>query len=149
MSWPMRVATTVALCAALLCGCSTAGRYVVSDIDGGTWDSPVTLEIPNSDTTGLYDIRIALRHNGLPVGTTVAMNIRTVTPDSLWTDEQLTLTVRDDGRSRSSQHEAGCTYRRRVRFGSEGRYRMIVTPQRALRGVTAIGVEMTPEGENE
>ena len=118
------------------------------EIGGSVWDRPVTVEIPNADTAGLYDLHIAMRHDGSGEGRTVGMMVRTVAPDSTWVEERVTLTVGDDGRSRSAQHEAECIYRRRVTLRREGEYRMTLTPVRAVRGVTAVGVELTP-GRND
>ena len=140
----MRVLTTIALCVTTLCGCTTAGRSCVAEIRGGVWDGAVVAEMANSDTTGLYDMRIALRHNGLAEGESIGMTVRTVTPDSLWVEEPLTICVADDGRSRPAQHEASVIYRRRVRLSREGIYRITVTPDREVRGVTAVGVELMP-----
>ena len=138
------VAVGMAACAAVLGGCSTASRSYMAEIRGGRWSEPVSIVMPNADTTGLYDLRIAMRHDGSPVGTTVTMTVRTVGPDSLWFEEPLTMTVGDDGRSRSSQHEASCIYRQRVRLAHEGDYRIIITPAQAVGGVSAVGADMTP-----
>ena len=140
----MRVLMTIAACCVVLCGCTTAGRSCVAEIHGRTWDAPAEVAIANSDTTGLYDMRIALRHNGLPAGEMIALTVRTVAPDSLWVEEPLTIRIADDGRSRAAQHEASAVYRRRVRLLREGGYRIIITPSQAVRGVSAVGVDLTP-----
>ena len=140
-----RLVTPAAACAVMACGCSTDSRSYMTEVHGGVWENPVVLELPNADTVGLYDLRIALRHDGSLDGHTVGMRVRTVTPDSLWIEEPLTMTVAADGRSRSAQHEAGCIYRRRVRLAKEGTYRITVAPLRSVSGVSAVGVEMAPE----
>ena len=139
----MRVLALTAVCAAMLCGCDTASRSHVAEIGGGVWDRPVTVTLPNSDTLGIYDMIVALRHDGSLEGRTVEMTVRTVTPDSLWTEEVLSVTVGDDGRSRSALHEAAAVYRRRVRLAREGDYRITITPERPVKGVSAVGVEMS------
>ena len=143
----MRVLATIVACAAVLCGCTTAGRSYIADVDGGTWSGPVTLTVPNSDTLGLYDMSIALRHDGGHVGEKVAMTVRTVTPDSLCIEESLTVVLAGDGRSRSVRHEMMCPYRRSVRFAREGDYRIIITPKRPVSGVTAVGVDMSQSAQ--
>lgn len=137
-----------AVCAAAMFGCSTAGRSYMVEIAGDVWDGPVTVEIPNTDTTTLCDLRIALRHDGSAEGRRIEMTVRTVTPDSLWIEEPLSVTVGDDGRSRSLQHETQVIYRRRALLRKEGCYRMTLTPVRAVRGVTAAGVDIVP-GRND
>ena len=139
----MRVLATIVACAAALCGCATAVDSYVTEIHGGVWSDPVEVILPNRDTLGLYDLRIALRHDGRLVGERVEMTVMTVTPDSLWVEERMTMTLADDGRSRSLQHEASGIYRRNVRFAHEGCYRMIIAPVRPVCGVEAVGVDMS------
>lgn len=139
----MRALATMAAMAAVLCGCTTAGRSYMTEIDGEVWDGPVSVVVPNSDTLGLYDLGIAVRHDGRMCGSRVEMIVRTVTPDSLWVEERLTMTFTDDGRSRSSQHEAWSLYRHGVRLAREGDYRIVVTPQQAVHGVAAVGIDVS------
>ena len=145
----MRALTTIVVCVAVLCGCTAGRRSHMAEIHGSTWDRPATVTIENSDTTGLYDIRIALRHNGLRAGETIEMTVRTQTPDSMWVEEPMRLRIADDGRSRPSQHETSAVYRRRVRLAREGLYRITVTPVRAVRGVTAVGADLTESSADE
>ena len=142
----MRRLTTLALCVCLLCGCTTGRRSYAVDIHGRTWSTPAVIEFPNSDTTNLYDISIALRHNGLRVGDTVEFTVRTVTPDSLWVEEPVRLCITDDGRSRPAQHEAAATYRRNVRLSREGVYTVTLTPSQPVSGVTAVGIDLSRSG---
>lgn len=139
----MRALTTMAACAVVLCGCNTASRSHVTEIRGRVWEAPAEITVPNSDTLGLYDLSIALRHDGSPAGSVVEMTVRTVTPDSLWTEERIAVSIGDDGRSRSSQHETVCPYRRGVRLSRTGDYRITVTPLRPVKGVVAVGVDMS------
>ena len=119
------------------------------EIHGSTWSSPAEITIENSDTVGLYDMAVALRHNGLPADGQIEVTIRTVTPDSMWVEEPLAIRIGDDGRSRPAQHEAWALYRRRVRLSREGAYRIIITPTQAVSGVTAVGVDMTQRSDSE
>ena len=139
----MRVLMTIAVCAVALCGCTTSGRSYMSEIRTEVWSEPVEVTLPNGDTLSMYDLVIALRHDNSLNGSRVDMTVRTVTPDSLWVEEQLSMGVGDDGRSSSLSHETSCIYRRNVRLAREGNYRIIVTPQHPVRGVTAVGVDMS------
>ena len=139
----MRLLATIVACAAALCGCTTSVRSYMTEIRGGEWSQPVTVVLANSDTLGLYDFGIALRHDGELCGRTVEMTVRTVTPDSLWVEEPLSLYIGDDGRSRPAQHETVGIYRRSVRLASGGDYRITIAPKRPVQGVTAVGVDMS------
>ena len=108
----------------------------------------MTILLPNADTTGLCDMRIALRHNGRAGKSEVAVSVRTETPDSLFTEEMFAIRLADDGRSRSAQHEASALYRTRVRLSREGEYRITITPAQPVRGVSAVGVELSPAAES-
>ena len=140
----MRVLTTFMACMAVLCGCTTAHRSLMTEVHGGIWSEPAVVTLTNSDTTGFYDLRIALWHDALTEGTKANIMVRTETPDSLWVEEPLVLTVADDGRSRSSGHETSCIYRRSVRLVREGDYRIILTPVSPLRGIRAVGIDLEP-----
>ena len=144
-----RSRAAIVACAAVLCGCTAAGESFMTEIRGDVWSEPVEVAVPNSDTLGVCDMNIALRHDGRATGRRVAMTVKTVTPDSLWVEEPLTMTPGDDGRSRSAQHEASCAYRLGVRFARTGTYRIIITPTRPVQGVTAVGVDVARRPQNQ
>ena len=140
----MRALTAIAaVCAGgMMCCCTSAHRSYMTDIGSGGWHEPVTFAVVNADTAALCDIFVALRHDGRIAGRPVTVEVRTETPDSLTVTERLTAVPAEDGRSSSSQHEAALPYRRRVRFPRTGEYRITLTPQCEMHGVTAVGIDI-------
>lgn len=118
-------------------------QSAAADVNPAAWQEAAELVIPNADTLSLRDLTVFLRCNDRFAEDTLTVRIAFRTPDSLRFEEPFTLAVPRPAAPAALTHEAGIPYRRRVRFGRTGDYRIRITPSRPVRGVEAVGIDIS------
>lgn len=142
-------ALLTALFAALCCGsCVTPRLSVAADTDPAAWHETAEMTLRNDDTLARRDLDLFLRCNDRFGEDTLTVHITLLTPDSLRFGEPFLLTLRHDRRTAALASEAVIPYRRRVRFGRTGDYRIRITPARPVRGVEAVGIHIKTSEQN-
>lgn len=135
------IAAGLAAAAWLATGCSTPYRSVVADVDAGTWDTPIELTLPNTDTLNPYDWQFFVRCDERIVPDTFTVRIAVVTPDTLRFEEPFAVQLPACTTPAARLCETLLDYRRRVRLSRTGDYRLTITPVRPLRGIEAVGIQ--------
>ncbi len=142
-------ALLTALFAALCCGsCVTPRLSVAADTDPAAWHETAEMTLRNDDTLARRDLDLFLRCNDRFGEDTLTVHITLLTPDSLRFGEPFLLTLRHDRRTAALASEAVIPYRRRVRFGRTGDYRIRITPARPVRGVESVGIHIKTSEQN-
>lgn len=142
-------ALLTALFAALCCGsCITPRLSVAADTDPAAWHETAEMTLRNDDTLARRDLDLFLRCNDRFGEDTLTVHITLLTPDSLRFGEPFLLTLRHDRRTAALASEAVIPYRRRVRFGRTGDYRIRITPARPVRGVESVGIHIKTSEQN-
>lgn len=137
------------LLAAVCCGsCITPRLSVAADTDPAAWQQAAEVTIANDDTLARRDLDLFLRCNDRFGEDTLTVHITLLTPDSLRFGEPFLLTLRHDRRTAALASEAVIPYRRRVRFGRTGDYRIRITPARPVRGVESVGIHIKTSEQN-
>lgn len=135
-----------ALLAAVCCGsCITPRLSVAADTDPAAWREPAEVTVRNDDTLARHNLDLFLRCNDRFGEDTLTVHITVLTPDSLRFEEPFLLTLPRDRRPAALASEAVIPYRRCVRFGRTGDYRIRITPARPVRGVEAVGIHIVNE----
>ena len=123
----------------IVAGCGTAKRSVeMHDTEHSEWREYEDFYYDNSDTLSLRDVSIVVRYEGKEVADSVAMDILTVSPDSLVYEEPFTLHIPRLADMRPEEHTF--LYRRRVLLSRPGRYLFRLTPNVPAEGVSSIGI---------
>lgn len=134
------------LLAAVCCGsCVTPRLSVAADTDPAAWHETAEMTLRNDDTLARRNLSLFLRCNDRFEEDTLTVHVAMLTPDSLRFGEPFLLTLRHDRRPASLASETVIPYRRRVRFGRTGDYRIRITPARPVRGVEAVGIHIVNE----
>lgn len=108
-------------------------------IDG--WTEPVTVSYNNTDPTPLRDLNVTLHINRHFTVSDIALEITTLTPDSLRYTESITLPVQAEWPGNNTMAiDVELPYRRDVHFSHEGEYSIILRPLQSLQGVEAAGI---------
>lgn len=124
-------------------GCISPHQSAATDVDPLRWTEAAEIRLPNADTVTLRDAEVFLRCNDRFAEDTLTVRIATLTPDSLRFEEPFLLVIPRPEGPAALMREAVIPYRRRMRFTQSGDYRCIVTPTRPVRGVEAVGINMT------
>ena len=125
--------------ATVMVACGNTGHTVaVEDVESRVWSEPMDFYYDNSDTLSLRDVSIVVRYEGKEVADSVAMDILTVSPDSLVYEEPFTLHIPRLADMRPEEHTF--LYRRRVLLSRPGRYLFRLTPNAPAEGVSSIGI---------
>lgn len=143
------VAWTVFAASLAAGGCITPHHSYATDVDAEAWSTPAEIVLPNTDTLALRDIGLFLRCNDRFAEDTLTVRIQVLAPDSLRFDEPFTLFVPRARTPAARMRLANIPYRRRVLLGRTGDYRLRVTPMRTVRGIEAVGVEITDSAPNQ
>ena len=129
----------VAIIVAIMVACGNTGRtVVVEDIESRVWSEPRDFFYDNSDTLALRDISIVVRYEGSRVADSVAMDILTISPDSLVYEEPFTLHIPRLADMRPDEHTF--IYRRNVLLARPGRYLFRLTPHAPAEGIASMGI---------
>ena len=131
--------------AALLAGgCVSPHQSAATDVDPFRWELGAEILLPNADTVTLRDAEVFLRCNDRFAEDTLTLRIATVPPDSLRFEEPFRLVIpRGESRPTPLMREIVVPYRIRMRFAQQGDYRCILTPTHPVRGVEAVGINLT------
>ncbi|MBR5863280.1 MAG: hypothetical protein IKY76_01850 [Alistipes sp.] len=125
----------------LLSACRVEPDMVVmSDVDVNGWSECTTLTY-NNRLTEQCDLNIMLHINNRFSKESIALEITTLTPDSLRLTEQVTLPI-DFKWEQPTATTADITlpYRRNVTLRCEGDYVWQITPLESIDGVEAVGI---------
>lgn len=142
-------AVAVAVWAALCCtGCRPDVQALAAEVDPDGWETPVTLQLPNADTTNCRDWQIFVRADRRLAADTFTLRITVRTPDTLQYDEYLPVCLPAPKAPAGRLIEATIDYRYRVRLARTGNYRVSIRPLRPLHGITAVGLQ-THKSETE
>ena len=108
-------------------------------IDG--WDNPITVTYKNTEADRLCDLGVTLHINRRYATDSVALEITTLTPDSLRYSEVVTLPAKAEWPSKqSTTMDIAIPYRHDVRLMHEGEYYIILRPLQSIEGVEAAGI---------
>ena len=119
--------------------CVSEGRSVeVHDQSKSLWASSEEFYYENEDTLSMRDIAIVLRYDRGEVADSVALNIMTISPDSMIVDEPFVLHVPRLGDLRPA--EQTFLYRRNVVLSRPGRYLFRLRPTGVVEGVSSVGI---------
>ncbi len=130
------------LCALVAVGCLAPHGTTVVDVPVHNWQEAAEIELPNEDTLTLRDLHLVVRYNDRFTGDSLRLAVRTEAPDSTWVEEWVTLSLPPLQRSAALHEERAVRYRERVVFPQQGLYRMRFTPEHAVCGVEAVGVDI-------
>lgn len=126
----------------LMTGCLSAHQATAVDVPSSGWHNTVSLSLPNADTTTSRTLQLFLRCDQRFREDTLSFRIATFTPDSLFFEERFTAEISRTATAAAYTREYVVSYRRRVRFGREGDYRVEITPLRPVEGIEAIGINI-------
>lgn len=142
--WPLVVVLLVVGLYAV--SCREAHHSVdVHDVKGGVWSAPETFRYENEDSLSKRDIAIVVRYGEGYVADSVALRILTISPDSMIFEEPFALHIPRIKEARPA--EQTFLYRSRVVLGRKGEYQFRITPERAVEGITSVGI-VIDEAEN-
>lgn len=124
-------------------GCGTGRQSYATDTDLKRWDCGAELLLPNIDTTTLRDISIFIYHTDDFREDSLSLRITTTTPDSLYHREELLFVPHHRRNAVGVSCEDVVTYRREVVFDRQGDYKITITPLRPVKGVAAVGIQLS------
>ena len=124
-------------------GCISPHQSAATDVDPFRWEQGAEIRLPNADTVTLRDAEVFLRCNDRFAEDTLTLRIATVTPDSLRFEEAFQLIIPRAESPAALMREVVIPYRRRILFAQSGDYRCILTPTRPVRGIEAVGINLT------
>ena len=138
----LRLALMAVLAIVLLSSCGVGESVVaMGDVSLEGWNEPVNITYDNSDTSTLLDMDVTLHVNRRFEASSIALEITTLTPDSLRYSESVTLPVRMRWTSnRAKTTDIALPYRRDVHFAHEGEYYISLRPLQNVVGVEAAGI---------
>lgn len=125
-------------------GCVAPHGAVVTDVDSRGWSDTARIDFVNDDSLGLRDLRLFVRHDDRFRGGRLGLQVIVLAPDSTMTAEHATVHLRTSDSEAALRRETAALYRRRVRLGRCGRYRFLLVPDTAVRGVEAVGLRFDP-----
>lgn len=125
-----------------LCACRPTSLTVMQDVPARLWQEPVTVAFDAADTAALSDLYAVIRYNEAFREDTLTLRITTCSPDSLYFGETLWITVVHKHTAAPLRSQQRTPYRRRVRFGQAGTYRMTFRPTRPVRGIESVGLQI-------
>ena len=140
----LRVRGLVVVAMALLCvGCLAPRSADMASVDGCCWDSAAEIKIENIDTLSLRNIAVALRYNSNFRETVLPLNIKVVSPDGRTFNEPFTLHLEGVKRATTISQSVAIPYRLSALLATKGFYTFIIEPCAVVKGVEAVGVEIT------
>lgn len=119
--------------------CVSEGRSVeVHDQPKSLWVNCEEFYYENEDTLSMRDIAIVLRYDRGEVADSVALNVMTISPDSMIVDEPFVLHIPRLGDMRPA--EQTFLYRRNVVLNCPGRYLFRLRPTGVAEGINSVGI---------
>ncbi len=138
-----RILFLVALATAV--SCISPHGVEMADVNPRGWrpDEKVTVTFTPPDTRTKYDVRLWVSFDRPAGGRDVGFDIRTLTPDSLQTEEMTGLYLNVPQGTTKDRLEAWVQYRTRVRFKVPGEYTFRITHRSGapVKGIRAVGLE--------
>ena len=120
---------------------TTECSVVMEDVDINDWSEEATLSYTNKQTEHNYDLSVVLHVNRRFKAQQLALEITTMTPDSLRYSEQVTLPVSFSWESPTDvTTDIELPYRQDVALRCKGEYKMVIAPQQSVVGVEAAGI---------
>ena len=126
-------------------------RYESVPVSGWLADSPVRMEVPVSDTLGVYNVALRLRHTDDYPYSNLWLFITTVAPGNATTVDTVNIRLADEygrwlgsGIGASIQYEF--LYRRAFRFDRSGLWHIVIQQgmqDSELPGITAVGIKVS------
>lgn len=111
------------------------------DVSMDGWTEPVTVSYKNTNTAPMRNLNVTLHINRRFTASDIALEITTLTPDSLRFTESVTLPVKAEWPSDNTMAiDVELPYRKDVSFRHEGEYNIILRPLQSLQGVEAAGI---------
>ena len=121
-------------------GCLSSTQSAVADVSPEGWREPVEIDLKNTDTISVRELRLVLRHSatiGIVEGRYAVERL------SPWGDisrDTLAIGIQPD----TQRNRTGEAYSspERVRLTEPGSYRFTVTPLREMHGIWSVGIEL-------
>lgn len=136
----------MAIVVVLMVACRSNEHIVeVHDQPSAGWEGVEEFCFMNDDTLSMREIAVVLRYDRKDVADSVALNIVTISPDSLVLSEDMTLRIPRLGNLRPA--EQSFPYRRGVVLQRKGEYRFRLTPHATVEGVGSVGLLITNQSE--
>lgn len=128
-------------CTTLFTACNTQPDIVVmSDVNLAAWDEMATLTYQNK-AIERCDMNVILHVNRHFSADEIALQITTLTPDSLRHTEQVTLPVEFTwSQPTATSADVELAYRRNVELKHKGEYIFQLTPIESIKGIEAVGI---------
>ena len=140
----LRVRGLVVVAMALLCvGCLAPRSADMASVDGRCWESAAEIKVENIDTISLRNIAVAIRYNSNFGEATLPLNIKVVAPDGRTFEEPFTLHLEGVKRATTISQSVAIPYRKSALLAMKGTYTFFLEPSLSVKGVEAIGVEIT------
>ena len=138
----LRTAAMAIIAMLVFVQCRTEQSAVaMGDVSIDGWDNPITVTYKNTEADRLCDLGVTLHINRRYATDSVALEISTLTPDSLRYSEVVTLPAKAEWPSKqSTTMDIAIPYRHDVRLMHEGEYYIILRPLQSIEGVEAAGI---------
>ena len=138
----LRTAAVAIIAMLVFVQCRTEQSAVaMGDVSIDGWDNPITVTYKNTEANRLCDLGVTLHINRRYATDSVALEITTLTPDSLRYSEVVTLPAKAEWPSKqSTTMDIAIPYRHDVRLMHEGEYYIILRPLQSIEGVEAAGI---------
>lgn len=138
----LRTAAVAIIAMLVFVQCHTEQSAVaMGDVSIDGWDNPITVTYKNTEADRLCDLGVTLHINRRYATDSVALEITTLTPDSLRYSEVVTLPAKAEWPSKqSTTMDIAIPYRHDVRLMHEGEYYIILRPMQSIEGVEAAGI---------
>ena len=138
----LRTAAVAIIAMLVFVQCRTEQSAVaMGDVSIDGWDNPITVIYKNTEADRLCDLGVTLHINRRFATDSVALEITTLTPDSLRYSEVITLPAKAEWPSKqSTTMDMAIPYRHDVRLMHEGEYHIILRPLQSIAGVEAAGI---------
>lgn len=128
---------------AVVCGCREDAPHadsVMCSVNPYGWLEPRELSFDNTDSLAEVDMMLAVRLNAEAGIDRLPLVIEFTAPDSTRFVENRTFPVAIPGKRSAASPVVTIPYRRAVRFGQCGRYRVVIKPSETLHGIEAVGL---------
>ena len=120
---------------------SEQSAVTMGDVSIDGWDTPITVAYKNTEAERLCDLGVTLHVNRHFTAESVALEITTLTPDSLRYSEVVTLPTKAEWpTTQSTTMDIALPYRQDVRLMHKGEYYIILRPIQNIVGVEAAGI---------
>lgn len=131
------------LVALLSLSCVSGGYIDMQSVDAYGWTKPVSIVYDNVDTHSLCNISVALRYNDYFDSDTLSVVIHTSLPDVHQCREKVLLKLERNYAATAVTASESVPYRNSCSLSQQGNYIFTITPCRAVKGIEAVGIEIT------